>query len=111
MDGIHIPHKCSFEGESLLYPFNIWKHSYGYFCERGEPLHRYANIFYDVFFPYLQKEVLNVTMGIPELFKNIPDSRISRDRIRTDICDMLGVLDIPMPRSFYNINFTPQLMN
>lgn len=98
------------EGETLLRPFDIWKNSHGFFSNRGESIHFLANKFKDVFFPYLTKDMLNITMKIPHFYKNIPDNRIGRDKIRSDICELLGVLDIPMPKpvpgSYYNFNFS-----
>lgn len=94
------------EGETLLRPFNEWKHSHGYFSNRGESVHRLANIFNDTFFPYLTKEMLSITMIIPDKFKNIQDTLLDRDKIRTDLCKILHVDDIPMPQSYYNFNFS-----
>lgn len=90
--------------------FENWVHGEGYFCERGEAKHRMARIFKDACYPYLHPEVMHAVMSIPTCLKNIPDSRLRRDKLRTDLCQRLGALEgIPMPPSYYNINFTPEL--
>lgn len=94
------------EGETLLRTFDQWKHSHGYFSNRGESVHKLANIFKDIFFPYLQKEMLSITMSIPSHIKNVHDNRMGRDKIRTDLCKMLGVHDIPIQNFYYNFNFS-----
>jgi len=97
-------------GCTFFRKFEDFVHSEGYFCERGEAEHRMARIFKDVCFPYLYPDVLHAVMSIPTCLKNIPDPRLNRDKLRTDLCQRLGALDgIPMLPSYYNINFTNEL--
>ena len=94
------------EGETLLRTFTEWVHSHGYFSSRGDAVHILAAQFKDIFFPYLTKELLKISMLIPKNLKNIKDTRLSRDKLRTDICEKLGTADIPMQSSHYNFNFS-----
>lgn len=94
------------EGETLVRSFNSWVHSAGYFSSRGDAVHILSSIFKDLFFPYLTKDILSLSMSIPEKLKNIKDNRLSRDKLRTDLCSKLNVLDIPMQNSHYNFNFS-----
>lgn len=97
-------------GFAALQTFNEWLHGKDFFMEQGTAEHRMARTFKDVCFPYLHPEILNLFMSLPSELKNITDSRINRDKLRTDLCAILGALDgIPMPRSHYNLNITQQM--
>ena len=43
---------------------------------------------------------------MPIEWRNIKDSRIDRDKIRVDIIERLGLLDIPIENAYYNFNFS-----
>lgn len=96
------------EGETLLRTFDEWIFSYGFFSDRGESVHRLARHFKGIVFPYLTHEMLKVTMRAPKSWKNVADSRLGRDKIRTDLAARLGVDDIPIPKSFYTFNFSEE---
>ena len=94
------------EGATLVLTFTEWVHSHGYYSSRGDAVHTLASIFKDIFFPYLTKNLLSIAMSIPPKYKNIKDTRISRDKLRTDICEKLGVVDIPMQKADYRCNIS-----
>lgn len=97
-------------GFAAFQTFDEWLHGKDFFLEQGTAEHRMARAFKDACFPYLHPDVLNLCMSLPAEFKNIKDNRINRDKLRTDLCAMLGALDgIPMPTSRYILNITPKL--
>lgn len=94
------------EGEAFQYSFASWIHRCGYFSNRGEQINILSNMFNDAFFPLLSKDMISIVLSIPDKFKGIKDVRINRDKLRTDLCELLGVVDIPMPKSYYNFNLS-----
>ena len=97
------------EGETFTRAYPDWIHSRGYFMDRGESIHRLSNVFSGIFLPYLSKDFLNLTMSMPKEWRNIPDKRIDRDKVRTDLVELLGLSDIPPAVAAYNLNVTPDL--
>jgi hypothetical protein len=60
----------------------------------------------EVFFPFLSYEMLELTMAMPSAWRNVKDTRINRDKVRTDLVDRLGLLNIPVDNAYYNLNVT-----
>lgn len=94
------------EGETFMRPYEAWVHSRGFFVERGESIHRLCNIFKGGFFPLLSYDVLELTMAMPKAWRNVKDPRMGRDKVRTDLVERVGLLDIPVDQAYYNFNFT-----
>jgi len=86
--------------------YDKWVHARTFFSDRGESIHRLSDIFKDTLFPFLTYEILNLNFMIPPEWKNIPDPKINRDKIRTDLVGKLGLLHIPAQTLSYNLNFT-----
>ena len=81
-------------------------HSRAFFVERGEAVQRMAKIFKGIFFPFISHPLLEVLLAMPKQWRNINDLRLGRDKIRTDLVEKLGLLDIPVERAYYNFNFS-----
>lgn len=94
------------EGETFLRPYEKWVHSKGFFNERGESIHRLCKIFKGGIFPFLSYGMLNLIMSMPDEWRNLKDERINRDKIRTDLVEKLGLINIPVDRAYYNFNIT-----
>lgn len=94
------------EGETFIKTYQDWVHNRGFFLERGESIHRLGRIFRGVFFPFLTHDMLSLTMSIPKRLKSIPDGRLNRDKLRTDLVEKLGLLNIPVDMARYNFNFS-----
>ena len=96
------------QGEAAVFDYS-WKnflHLCTYFSQRGEQVHYLATLFEDVFFPTLTKDVINIMSSVPDSLKGIDDPRIDRDKLRTDLCEILGLVDIPMQKSYINWNIS-----
>ena len=65
-----------------------------------------ATQFKDVFLPVLSKDMVAIMSSIPNSLKHIKDPRMDRDKLRTDLCEILGLADIPMPISNINWNIS-----
>lgn len=94
------------EGETFMRPYEAWVHSRGFFVERGESIHRLCNIFKGGFFPFLSYKLLELTMAMPKAWRNVKDPRLGRDKVRTDLVERVGLLNIPVDQAYYNFNFT-----
>lgn len=94
------------EGETFFLPYEKWVHARSFFVERGESIHRLCKVFKGGFFPFLSYEMLELTMAMPSAWRNVKDTRINRDKVRTDLVDRLGLLNIPVDNAYYNLNVT-----
>ncbi|MFS2112995.1 hypothetical protein [Herbaspirillum frisingense] len=93
--------------ETYSVPYEKWLHARSFFNTRGESIHRLATVFEDVFFPFLSYPMLALTMAMPAQWKNIPDPRIGRDKVRSDLVARLGLIDIPVQKAAYRFNVSP----
>jgi len=94
-------------GDAYQYPYNTWIHRYEYFGDRGETLHRQSRIFDGVFCPFLDVKLLKLLMSMPSQWRKVPDTRLGRDKLRTDLVARLGMLNIPINNPCYNWNISP----
>ncbi|BAO94086.1 hypothetical protein [Caballeronia insecticola] len=94
--------------ETYSVPYERWVYASSFFNTRGESIHRMANVFQDVFFPFLTHDMLNITMSMPREWKNIKDSRIGRDKVRTDLVERLGLIHIPVQAASCRFNVSPE---
>jgi hypothetical protein len=93
-------------GEIIQWEFNKWYYTGTWFMTRGEIIHKMQKLFKDVVFPMLSEEVLNVSASSPREWKNIFDPRSGRDKTRTDLTELLGLVDIPFSDCRYNWNLS-----
>lgn len=79
----------------------------------GEVYREHKKIFKDIFVPCLRKNVYRMAFSIPSCWKGNTDAakldkRLGRDKLRTDLCEKLGALDLPIstnPQRFkFNIS-------
>ena len=96
------------EAGAFQLSYQKWMHSRAFFVERGEAVQRMAKIFKSIFFPFLSHRLLEVLLAMPKQWRNINDPRLGRDKIRTDLVEKLGLLDIPVDRAYYNFNLSEQ---
>lgn len=94
------------EAGAFQLSYQEWVHSRAFFVERGEAVQRMAKIFKGIFFPFISHPLLEVLFAMPKQWRNINDLRLGRDKIRTDLVEKLGLLDIPVDRAYYNFNFS-----
>lgn len=93
--------------ETYSVPFDHWLYARSFFGTRGESIHRMASAFEDVFFPFLSYPMLEMTMAMPAQWKNLPDPRIGRDKLRSDLVARLDLIDIPVQKAAYRFNVSP----
>lgn len=98
-------------GEIIQWDFERWYYTGTWFMTRGEIIHKMQKVFKGVLFPMLSEEVLNVSASSPLEWKNIFDKRSGRDKTRTDLVELLGLIDIPFSDCKYNWNLTDNVKN
>lgn len=93
--------------ETYSVSYEKWLYDRSFFNTRGESIHRMANVFQDVFFPFLTHDMLDITISMPKEWNNIRDPRIGRDKVRSDLVERLGLIDIPVQKAAYRFNVSP----
>lgn len=94
--------------ETYSVPYDRWVYDRSFFNTRGESIHRMANVFQDVFVPFLTHDMLDLTVAMPNEWKNVKDPRIGRDKVRSDLVERLGLIDIPVQKAAYRFNVSPE---
>jgi hypothetical protein len=93
-------------GEVIECEYDNWYYADTWFKTRGEILHKMQKLFKDVYFPMLTEEVLSVSASSPREWKKVLDPRSGRDKTRTDLTELLGLVDIPFADCRYNWNLS-----
>jgi len=84
------------EGFVFKLPFDKWQRRKGYLGDRGEVLTRQGKIFSGIFLPIMAYEVLELTEAMRPEWRSIADPRLHRDKVRTDLAELVGTLGPPL---------------
>jgi len=96
-------------GEIIQWDFERWYYTGTWFFTRGEIIHRMQKTFKGVLFPMIDEGVLQMACASPKEWKGIGDHRSGRDKTRTDLCEKLGLIDIPFANCVYNFGLTERV--
>ena len=89
--------------------FEYFLHSRSWFDTRDESVYRMKQIFNDLFFPNMQKKLIALLASVPRKYKGIKDSRLQRDKLRTDLVFKLGLGNIPMQKTLIHFNLNDDI--
>lgn len=87
------------DGEIFRESHEVLVNRIGYLDNRGEYVNVMRNIFKGIFIPCLQAPLLKIAFAIPRRFKGVRDTRLGRDKLRTDLCYLLGAGDLPISKT------------
>ena len=87
------------EGFVFRFPFPLWQRRKGYLGDRGEVLVRQGKLFDGIFLPPLAHEVLELAIAMRPEWRDVRDPRLKRDKVRTDLAEMLGTLGPPLVKA------------